>query len=101
MTNLLEWFLYISSMLFAAPILRNQMTDWQWTFGSITIFLAWFNCLLFLQRYGLLFDMSGFQFLDLSQAVLQYFPYKCLFRVFFKSSVILYVLFNLILFRYL
>lgn len=49
--NALEWALYITSLLFAIPFLFQESAYWQWETGAIAVFLAWFNCLVFLQRY--------------------------------------------------
>ena len=53
MINLLEWSLYVTSLLFVVPFLFEMNTVWQWQCGAAAAFLAWFNFLLILQRYGL------------------------------------------------
>ena len=51
MTNLLEWILYSTTMLYIIPFLTGHEVHWQWEAGAAAEFLAWFNCLLFLRRY--------------------------------------------------
>jgi len=50
--NRLEWVLYISTAIFIGPFVVNSSNYYQWQFAAIAIFLAWFNCLLFFQRYA-------------------------------------------------
>ena len=50
--NLLQLSLYSLSMLFATPFLFGMSFHWQWEAGAVVIFLAWFNAMVFLQRYG-------------------------------------------------
>lgn len=50
LNNTLEWVLYISSALFVGPVLFGYGDHLEIEAGAIAIFLAWFNCLLFLQR---------------------------------------------------
>ena len=51
LTNLLEWVLYVTSAVFIGPFFAGQAELWQWQCGAVAVFLAWFNLLLFLQRY--------------------------------------------------
>ena len=51
LTNLLEWVLYVTSAVFIGPFFAGQAEQWQWQCGAVAVFLAWFNLLLFLQRY--------------------------------------------------
>lgn len=63
MTNYLEWVLYVSTMLYILPFLTRTNHVWQWQAGAIAVFLAWFNCLLFLRRYILSYMASpSFEF---------------------------------------
>ena len=50
LNNTLEWVLYISSALFVGPVLFGYGDHLEMEAGAVAIFLAWFNCLLFLQR---------------------------------------------------
>lgn len=49
--NLVEWVLYVSTAVFIAPVLFNDSDCLNMEAGAVAVFLAWFNCLLFLQRY--------------------------------------------------
>nr|XP_039270319.1 transient receptor potential cation channel subfamily A member 1-like isoform X1 [Styela clava] len=55
MTNLFEWVLYVSSILYVFPFYSGYPLHWQFEFGAIAVYLAWFNLLLFFQR----FDIAG------------------------------------------
>ena len=48
--NVIEWVLYISTAVFVAPVLFFQADSLNLEAGAVAVFLAWFNCLLFLQR---------------------------------------------------
>lgn len=50
-TNLIEWMLYTSSAIFVMPSLFGYFMHFQWESGAVAVFLAWFNLLLYLQRY--------------------------------------------------
>ncbi|XP_071487930.1 LOW QUALITY PROTEIN: transient receptor potential cation channel subfamily A member 1-like [Diadema antillarum] len=55
MTNYLEWTLYICTLLYVGPFLKDDGTPsshFQWECGAVAIFLAWFNFLLYQQRLG-------------------------------------------------
>ncbi|OQV12510.1 Transient receptor potential cation channel subfamily A member 1 [Hypsibius exemplaris] len=54
-TNYLEWFLYISATEFALGGC-NLIISWEtrWQLGACAIFIAWFNFMLYLQRFGLM-----------------------------------------------
>lgn len=43
--------LYVSTAVFIAPVLFNDSDCLNMEAGAVAVFLAWFNCLLFLQRY--------------------------------------------------
>lgn len=50
--NLVSWFLYISSAVTVSPMFfGGKMSDAHYSAASITVFLSWFNLLLFLQRF--------------------------------------------------
>ncbi|OQV12509.1 Transient receptor potential cation channel subfamily A member 1 [Hypsibius exemplaris] len=57
-TNYIEWFLYITATLFALGGCSHLGVDldWQtrWQLGAGAIFIAWFNFMLYLQRFGLM-----------------------------------------------
>lgn len=47
----MEWLLYILSLVFICPfVFMQKSVDNQWDIGIMTVFIAWFNCLLYLQR---------------------------------------------------
>lgn len=47
----MEWVLYVSTAVFIAPVLFHYSDCLNLEAGAVAVFLAWFNCLLFLQRY--------------------------------------------------
>jgi len=48
--NLVSWLLYVSSIIMIVPVFADQMVGLQLSCASITVFLSWFNLLLYLQR---------------------------------------------------
>ncbi|KAK3607524.1 hypothetical protein CHS0354_025776 [Potamilus streckersoni] len=70
LTNYLEWILYVSTVLYIVPFIAEAEISWQWEIGAIAIFLAWFNCLLFLQRFDL-FGIYVVMFLEILRTLLQ------------------------------
>ena len=50
--NLAEWALYVTAGIFIMPMLFfGHLSALQWQCGAVAVFLAWFNLLLYLQRY--------------------------------------------------
>ena len=49
-TNLIEWTLYLTSVLYVIPFLTGYPIHWQFEVGAVAVFLAWFNMLVFLQK---------------------------------------------------
>ena len=50
--SLISWFLYISATIMVFPIFGGRsITDMHYSAASVTVFLSWFNLLLFLQRF--------------------------------------------------
>ncbi|CAG5121392.1 unnamed protein product [Candidula unifasciata] len=68
--NALEWVLYITSLMFVVPFLFNVSLHWQWEAGAIAVFLSWFDCLVFLQRFDF-FGIYVVMFLEILQTLLQ------------------------------
>ncbi|KAK3089349.1 hypothetical protein FSP39_002938 [Pinctada imbricata] len=69
--NLLEWVLYISTGMFVAPHLTHDpLHSYQWEAGAIAIFLAWFNCLLYFQRFDI-FGIYVVMFLEILGTLLR------------------------------
>ena len=53
LVNYVEWTLYVTSTIFILPMLvSGQLHMFQWKCGAIAIFFAWFNLLMYLQRYS-------------------------------------------------
>uniref|UniRef100_UPI00358ED4B9 transient receptor potential cation channel subfamily A member 1 n=1 Tax=Myxine glutinosa TaxID=7769 RepID=UPI00358ED4B9 len=50
-SNLIEWILYVSTILFVIPTFSNFSSEFTWNFGAISIFLGWFNLLLYIRRF--------------------------------------------------
>lgn len=51
-SHCVSWLLYISSMIMVMPVFcKGSVTDANFSAASITVFLSWFNLLLFLQRF--------------------------------------------------
>ncbi|XP_052283274.1 transient receptor potential cation channel subfamily A member 1-like isoform X2 [Dreissena polymorpha] len=70
MTNLLEWILYTTTLVYIAPFVMSHAMYWQWQAGAIAVFLAWFNCLLFLRRFDF-FGIYVVMFLEILRTLLQ------------------------------
>lgn len=72
-TNCVSWLLYISSSIMVLPVFCNgDISDVNFSAASVTVFLSWFNLLLFLQR----FDQVGsldFSFFITSTVTKEYF----------------------------
>lgn len=50
--NLLSWLLYISATMMVSPVFNDgSIADVHFSATSLTVFLSWFNLLLFLQRF--------------------------------------------------
>jgi transient receptor potential cation channel subfamily A protein 1 len=48
--NLVSWLLYISAIIMIVPVFADQLGGLQHSCASITVFLSWFNLLLYLRR---------------------------------------------------
>nr|XP_039270103.1 transient receptor potential cation channel subfamily A member 1-like [Styela clava] len=55
MINMIEWLLYVCSLLYVIPFYTGYPHHWQFDCGALAILFAWLNFLLFLQR----FDITG------------------------------------------
>ncbi|KAK6626900.1 Transient receptor putative cation channel subfamily A member 1 [Polyplax serrata] len=69
-SNFVSWCLYISSITMVLPVFMNRYTDVQFSSAAITVFLSWFNLLLYLQR----FDQVGIyvvMFLEILQTLIK------------------------------
>ncbi|XP_069689310.1 transient receptor potential cation channel subfamily A member 1 [Periplaneta americana] len=68
--NLVSWLLYICSIIMIMPVFANYLSGLQLSCASITVFLSWFNLLLYLQR----FDQVGIyvvMFLEILQTLIK------------------------------
>lgn len=69
--NFITWLLYIAAMIMVSPILlKGHKCDSLFSAASLTVFLSWFNLLLYLQR----FDQIGIyvvMFLEILQTLLK------------------------------
>ncbi|XP_045160098.2 transient receptor potential cation channel subfamily A member 1-like isoform X2 [Mercenaria mercenaria] len=70
LTNAIEWVLYGSAVIYIAPFIGNTTVSWQWEAGAIAVFLAWFNCLLYLQRFDF-FGIYVVMFLEILKTLVQ------------------------------
>ncbi|XP_046584651.1 transient receptor potential cation channel subfamily A member 1-like [Haliotis rubra] len=68
--NVLEWLLYVLTLVFVSPFLAHYSTHWQWEVGAFAVFLAWFNCLVFLQRFDF-FGIYVVMFVEILKTLLQ------------------------------
>ncbi|XP_021365013.1 transient receptor potential cation channel subfamily A member 1-like isoform X2 [Mizuhopecten yessoensis] len=68
--NALEWVLYITTAVFVVPMVTGVTYKFQVEAGAIAIFLAWFNCLLFLQRFDV-FGIYVVMFLEILSTLIQ------------------------------
>ncbi|KAF5301244.1 hypothetical protein FQR65_LT00944 [Abscondita terminalis] len=69
-TNLVSWLLYISATVMVFPLFGGTITEMQFSFASVTVFLSWLNLLLLLQR----FDQVGIyvvMFLEILQTLIK------------------------------
>ncbi|XP_060077074.1 transient receptor potential cation channel subfamily A member 1-like [Ylistrum balloti] len=68
--NALEWVLYVTTGVFVIPMITGTTYKFQVEAGAIAIFLAWFNCLLFLQRFDV-FGIYVVMFLEILSTLIQ------------------------------
>lgn len=68
--NFVSWLLYISSAIMLTSMFHSEISEIHYTSSAITVFLSWFNLLLFLQR----FDQVGIyvvMFLEILQTLIK------------------------------
>ncbi|XP_077991580.1 transient receptor potential cation channel subfamily A member 1-like [Glandiceps talaboti] len=70
LTNLLEWAIYGTTLAFILPFLMGQSHHFQWDCGSVAVFFAWFNFLLYLQRFDI-FGIYVVMFLEILKTLVQ------------------------------
>ncbi|XP_078619964.1 transient receptor potential cation channel subfamily A member 1-like [Branchiostoma floridae x Branchiostoma japonicum] len=74
-TNLLEWCLYVATLVFIVPFLtdaceREDIVRLQWQMGAVAVFLAWFNLMLYLQRFDI-FGIFIVMYIEILKTLLQ------------------------------
>ncbi|XP_022093376.1 transient receptor potential cation channel subfamily A member 1-like [Acanthaster planci] len=83
--NAIECVLYISTLLYVCPFfvdIPRCNLSWQTPFGAIAVFLAWFNLLLYLQRFDI-FGIYVVMFLEILRTLVQVlFVFSILFIAF-------------------
>ncbi|KAL0280245.1 UNVERIFIED_CONTAM: hypothetical protein PYX00_001595 [Menopon gallinae] len=68
--NFISWMLYIAAIIMIIPVFLESYSDLQFSCAAITVFLSWFNLLLYLQR----FDQVGIyvvMFLEILQTLIK------------------------------
>ncbi|PSN57930.1 Transient receptor potential cation channel subfamily A member 1 [Blattella germanica] len=68
--NLVSWSLYIAAIIMIMPVFTDEFDQLQLSCASVTVFLSWFNLLLYLQR----FDQVGIyvvMFLEILQTLIK------------------------------
>ncbi|NXO12235.1 TRPA1 protein, partial [Oriolus oriolus] len=50
-SNLLDWTIYTTSIVFVSSLFINTPAHLQWECGAIAVYLSWMNFLLYLQRF--------------------------------------------------
>nr|BAX76612.1 transient receptor potential cation channel subfamily A member 1 [Patiria pectinifera] len=83
--NVIEWVLYVSTLLYVCPFFVDiylYELSWQTPFGAVAAFLAWFNFLLYLQRFDI-FGIYVVMFLEILRTLVQVlFVFSILFIAF-------------------
>ncbi|KAF6035909.1 hypothetical protein EB796_005785 [Bugula neritina] len=85
--NLLEWVLYVTSLLFVIPFSKNPhyREPWQWQTGTVAVFLAWMELILIIRklpRFGIYVVM----FTHILATFMQFFIVFFLFLIGFAIS---------------
>lgn len=77
--NLISWMLYISSTIMVSSVFNGGwVTDVHFSATSITVFLSWFNLLLFLQRFDQVSQNSNL-------VILLFTYYYCIINLFHET----------------
>ncbi|XP_070189192.1 transient receptor potential cation channel subfamily A member 1 homolog isoform X2 [Littorina saxatilis] len=89
-TNLIEWTTYITALLLVVSFNECQRTtgyryEWQWSLGAISVFLAWINLVLFIQKFPAL-GIYVVMFTDVLYTFAQFFAVFFLFIVAFAMA---------------
>ncbi|KAL8599950.1 hypothetical protein ACOMHN_050252 [Nucella lapillus] len=88
--NLIEWTTYVTALLLVISFNECQRTtgyryDWQWSVGAISVFLAWFNLVLFIQKFPQL-GIYVVMFTDVLYTFVQFFVVFFLFIIAFALA---------------
>lgn len=88
--NLIEWTVYITSMLFVIDFKTCQKDTgyrerWQWNVGTVAIFLSWINLVLFAQKFPR-FGIYVVMFKDILWTFFQFFIVFMLFIIAFALA---------------
>ncbi|XP_076445109.1 uncharacterized protein LOC143283010 [Babylonia areolata] len=88
--NLIEWTTYVTALLLVISFNECQRTtgyryDWQWSLGAVSVFLAWFNLVLFIQKFPQL-GIYVVMFTDVLYTFIQFFVVFFLFIVAFALA---------------
>ncbi|KAK7502989.1 hypothetical protein BaRGS_00005615 [Batillaria attramentaria] len=89
-TNLIEWTTYVTALLLVISFNECQREtglryNWQWQLGAISIFLAWLNLVLFIQKFPQL-GIYVVMFTDVLYTFCQFFIVFFLFIVAFALA---------------
>lgn len=63
-SNLVSWLLYFSAAAMVLPVFSDDVTWLSVPYAATTIFLSWFNLLLYLQRFEAKILLFNFYFLQ-------------------------------------
>ncbi|KAL4233751.1 hypothetical protein ACF0H5_008431 [Mactra antiquata] len=88
--NLIEWTVYVTSLLFvidfeACQSSTGYRTRWQWNVGTVAIFLSWINLVLFAQKFPR-FGIYVVMFKDILWTFFQFFIVFMLFIIAFALA---------------
>ncbi|CAL1538524.1 unnamed protein product, partial [Lymnaea stagnalis] len=90
LTNLIEWVVYLTAVLLVINYNDCQKEtgyrfEWQWSMGAITLFLAWFELVLLVQKFPR-FGIYVVMFTDVLHTFSQFFIVFFLFIIAFALS---------------
>ncbi|XP_071493985.1 uncharacterized protein [Diadema antillarum] len=95
--NAMEWTLYLLALLLVLPLNNTPFplkkifpgvsprAAWQWQCGTLAVFLAWINLILFIRRVPIL-GIYVIMFLDIVRSFLKFLPILLLFLAAFTLA---------------
>ncbi|XP_070189214.1 transient receptor potential cation channel subfamily A member 1 homolog [Littorina saxatilis] len=88
--NLVEWTTYVTALLLVIDFNECQRTtgyrqEWQWSIGAVSVFLAWINLVLFIQKFPQL-GIYVVMFADVLNTFARFFVVFFLFIVAFALA---------------